>query len=213
MSAPAEMRVSAIDIDDADACDIGICGEAGHDTRFGRLSWGGWCRRVTADARNHQLGWAPETEELLVDGSVIVDTVSRGCAGCPGACCAAFLMDQHKITANAEAVAAGQRAGDSEEDREARFIANNFFVLHPHEKQTCSFVMSCRKFEPATGKCTAYDERPGLCRSFACGNAVRGKPPPAPDGGGLEAFSLVSDHPQIKEWRAGSAYKRWLTGG
>ena len=152
---------------------------------------------------NNQIATDPAAT-YLVDQEHMLAIVSSGCSRCPGVCCAAFIVDSHLVEKCKRACSGElQRPAEwSEED--TRFIAENFYSLNTDDAR----VHSCSKFDKNAGRCTAYETRPRLCRTYVCGHAIRGRPPPLTDTL-MVAFNAVAE-PALGEWKKGSAYRRFL---
>lgn len=125
--------------------------------------------------------------------------VSRGCAGCAGMCCVAFTLRHPPGRMLRDTLAAGQAPSS-----DLQFAVENFVCVDEAKD-----VYTCRMLDVDSGKCTAYDRRPALCRSYVCGAAAEGTSP------GLGVMTATADSaaglPAVQAWKAGSAYRRWLS--
>jgi hypothetical protein len=74
------------------------------------------------------------------------------CLKCPGYCCELFKADRPKTGT-----------------KKAHWFVK---VRIPNEK---GFFYSCKKFK--NGKCSVYNKRLNMCKSYYCSNAIRGEVP------------------------------------
>lgn len=157
-------------------------------------------QRLWPGASNYQLTLDHGLYEI--EPEHMRDIVTSGCSRCPGACCAAFQLGPLMMAeARDRVAAAGDPApGDTELLRDSRFAVQHFRLLEAERN-----VYTCSAFDQESGRCTKYQERPSLCRHYACGDAVRGRPP-ARDAG---LIALTENLPGIQAWRSGPAFRTW----
>ncbi len=132
---------------------------------------------------------------------------SRACANCVGHCCLAFdigrTMDEvqkqlDKVCEEAYALLhheevmsfhwKGRPVPDMalraavmlRQIEEWEFYLANLSPVVTSDKHTT--VFSCDRFDRKTHRCTVYETRPQMCRSYICGAAAQGRPARMSDG-------------------------------
>jgi Fe-S-cluster containining protein len=95
---------------------------------------------------------------------------------CCGECCRPVVLSDYGKTAWFGAPSTGKRKEDVEHAENCRWIRSHWHrisrakavELRPVLADVTSrvFFYLCDAHDPATGRCTAYDERPPVCRKF-----------------------------------------------
>ena len=130
-----------------------------------------------------------ETVQRLVEMiHPLGERTSEPCMKCTGWCCIRFNLKLLTDKRGRPLLEETLKTFDAPAE-EMAFMKRNFRKVRKCSTLSASisdeerakgiqaFTFECRARDPVTGKCTEYESRPGLCRRYMCGSAVRGKVP------------------------------------
>lgn len=107
------------------------------------------------------------------------------CSKCPGMCCDKFFIDCNLDTLVKEL----KLSRIEQEQKDSEFIRKNFIQL-AEGKEGSKSTYTCRKFNAESGKCTAYRDRPMMCRTYLCRSNLAGFVPTHRDNETYEPLPL-----------------------
>lgn len=115
------------------------------------------------------------------------------CVKCSGFCCETFFIGKFGSFKTMDDIINYMKSNQKDYlEKDTEFMAKNFIDKNPPEFPADRGVeLTCLKFDTKTRMCTAYEDRPSLCKSFRCNTVTKGKLPEYRDPNNAEPITRI----------------------